>query len=165
MINISKIIMVVLGCHLPDIQNDRILTAIEYSKNLTNLPIWFLTGGIKNDLDTCQDTMSEASTMLSILNKTDNIILDEKAKNTAENFYNLKLWINNNNITNYDIVITTSEFHKIRAEKIFNGIFKNNIKAKWNLSKKSCFSCWNDEKIHMKNIDNDIKILYEKIEK
>lgn len=149
--------MVVLGCHLIDIQTDRINKAIEYSKSLNNTKhIWFLTGGIKHDLQSCQDN-TEAYMMLSILNKTDNIILDEKAKNTAENFNNLKKWIIFNNITNISIVITTSEFHKERAEKIFNGIFKNNIIPIWNLSKKSCDTCWTDEKIHMKNVNNDIE--------
>ena len=41
MINI--IIMIVLGCHLIDIQIDRINKAIEYSKQLNNSYIWFLT--------------------------------------------------------------------------------------------------------------------------
>ena len=154
-----KIIMVVLGCHLIDIQKDRINKAIEYSTQLNNIPyIWFLTGGIKYDLQYCQDnTNTEASMMLLSLNKTDNIILDEKAKNTAENFNNLKKWLYLNNITNINIVITTSEFHKERAEKIFNGIFKNNIIPIFNLSNKTCITCWNDEKIHIKNVDNDIK--------
>jgi hypothetical protein len=158
MVNIFKIIMVILGCHLNDIQNDRILTAIEFAKNLTPSPIWFLTGGLKHDLQTCQNNITEANKMLSLLNKTDNIILDEKATNTAQNFNNLKSWINNNNISNFKIVVTTSEFHKERAEKIFNGIFKNSIIPKWNLAKKACFSCWNDEKIHMRNIEDDIKM-------
>ena len=147
------LIMVVLGCHLIDIQTDRINKAIEYSKLLNNTPYkWFLTGGIKHDLQFC-----EAHMMLSILNKTDNVILDEKAKNTAENFNNLKRWIKINNITNINIIITTSEFHKERAEKIFNGIFKNNIIPTWNLSKKACDTCWTDEKIHMNNVNNDIE--------
>jgi len=154
---INFIIMVVLGCHLIDIQTDRIYKAIEYATQLNNPYIWFLTGGIKYDLQTCQVNNSEASMMLSALNKTDNIILDEKAKNTAENFNNLKKWIYLNNYTNADIVITTSEFHKERAEKIFNGIFKNNIIPKWNLSNKACSTCWNDEKIHIRNVDNDIR--------
>ena len=149
--------MVVLGCHILDIQTDRINKAIEYSKQINNSYIWFLTGGIKNDLQTCQVNNSEASMMLSALNKTDNIILDEKAKNTAENFSNLKKWIYTNNYTNVDIIITTSEFHKDRAEKIFNGIFQNNIIPKWNLSNKVYNSCWNDEKIHMRNINDDIR--------
>ena len=62
-----------------------------------------------------------------------------------------------NNITNTDIIITTSNFHKERAEKIFNGIFQNNVIPKWNLSNKECHSCWIDEKKHMLNIDNDIR--------
>ncbi len=152
-----KIIMVVLGCHLIDIQTDRINKAIEYSTLLNNKSyMWFLTGGVKHDLQSCHDK-TEAQLMLSILNNTNNIILDEKAKNTAENFNNLKKWIIFNNITNVDIVITTSEFHKERAEQIFNGIFDNKIIPIWNLSKKACITCWNDEKIHIKNVNNDIK--------
>lgn len=162
---INFIIMVVLGSHLADIQIDRIVTAIRYSENLNDLPIWFLTGGVKYDLQYCQENYksktdnnkSEASIMLSILNKTDNIILDEKAKNTAENFNNLRIWINNNNITDYDIVITTSKFHKQRAEKIFNGIFQNKFIPKWNLAEKECDTCQHDELIHMNNVETDIK--------
>jgi uncharacterized SAM-binding protein YcdF (DUF218 family) len=155
---IHFIIMVVLGCHLHDIQTDRIYKAIEYSNKINKPYIWFLTGGIKYNLQSYQDNYnSEAKIMLSILNKTDNIILDEKAKNTAENFNNLKKWIQYNNITNTDIVITTSDFHRERAEKIFNSIFQNKIIPKWNLSNKICKSCWYDEKIHMLNIENDIK--------
>lgn len=153
-----NIIMVVLGCHLIDIQTDRIYKAIEYSKELNKPYIWFLTGGVKNDLQSCQiNNNSEASVMLLALNKTDNIILDENAKNTAENFNNLKKWIYFNNISNIDIIITTSDFHKERAEKIFNGIFQNDFIPKWNLSNKACRSCWNDEKRHMRNVDDDIK--------
>lgn len=145
--------MVVLGCHLHDIQTDRIYKAIEYSEQLDKPYIWFLTGGLKYETN----YNSEANIMLSILNNTDNIILDDKAKNTAENFNNLKKWIQYNNITNIDIIITTSKFHKERAYKIFNGIFQNNIVPQWNLSNKACKSCWYDEKIHMLNVDNDIK--------
>jgi hypothetical protein len=95
--------------------------------------------------------------MLSFLKKIDNFVLDNRAKNTAENFYNLKKWISFNNITSFNIIITTSEFHKERAEKIFNGIFQNNIIPQWNLAKKTCMTCWNDEKIHMRNIESDIQ--------
>ena len=58
-----------------------------------------------------------------------------------------------------DIVITTSEYHKVRAEKIFNGIFKDasfKIQPKWNLGSKACPTCWVDESIHMVNVNNDV---------
>ena len=71
---------------------------------------------------------------------------------------NLKRWLAIKYKSNeeYEIVITTSEYHKVRALKIFEGIFKNQL-VKWNLSKEACPSCWSDETTHMKNIENDIK--------
>ena len=53
-------------------------------------------------------------------------------------------------------MISTSEFHKTRAEKIFKGVIPE-INPVWNLSNSYCSQCWNDEKIHMKNIVNDVQ--------
>ena len=38
-------IMVVLGNQMKEIQKDIVLTAINYSKNLENDHLWYLTGG------------------------------------------------------------------------------------------------------------------------
>ncbi len=150
-------VMVVLGNQMKEIQKDRVLSAIEYSKSLENTYIWFLSGGVKGYVE---NEITEASNMRGYINEktTNNIVLDNYATNTAENFVNLKKWltIKYNSDEEYEIVITTSEYHKRRALKIFEGIFEKK-KIKWNVSKKACPSCWSDEIFHMKNIEKDVK--------
>ena len=161
-----KFIIVVLGSHISEIQKDRVNTAISYSQNV-NSYIWFLTGGIKNDINMIENKnntigfpKTEAHQMMECLNtQSNNIILDENAKNTAENLVNLKKWIKKNNFIELPkIVITTSNFHKNRAEMIFKGIFHDyDIDPIWNLSNLACVYCWQDENMHIKNVPNDIK--------
>jgi len=153
-------IMVVLGCAMNTIQEERVYKAINYVENTDNSEIvWFLTGGVKNAVSIAS---TEAQLMKEkVENSIGKIIIDDKAKNTAENFAYLKSWIleTYNNVQELpEIVITTSEFHKERASRIFNGIFYNmQTNPLWNLSENySCGNCWNDEKIHMRNVDIDI---------
>jgi uncharacterized SAM-binding protein YcdF (DUF218 family) len=148
MVAIVKFILVVLGCHIPEIQKDRITSAIKFAQNIDS-PIWFLSGGVKDGI-----MKEEAVQMQECISDT-NIILDTKSRNTAENFVNLKKWIDANN-TNYQIVITTSEFHKERAELIFKGVF-GSINAIWNLAPLACSYCWNNEKVHIKNVESDLQ--------
>ena len=155
--------MVVLGCAVAAIQDDRVNTAINYASDLTNDEvIWFLTGGVKNSvsnlLTTEADRMSKVIGTHSNQHDRNKIILDERAKNTAENFAYLKKWIRetyNDDIP--EIVITTSEFHRERASRIFTGTF-DDVSPTWNLSKSdNCDNCWRDELIHMRNVENDIQ--------
>lgn len=158
--NETQTIMVVLGCAIDYLQDDRINSALNYAANLDNNVSWFLTGGIKNAIDNTQQT--EAARMVVKLH-SNQVVLDETATNTAENFANLRKHI----IEQYghntlpQIVITTSAFHKKRAEKIFNGVFMQNdeivIHPVWNLGQQECPTCWTDEHIHMRNVDNDVK--------
>ena len=149
-------VIVILGCAKRNIQKQRVMTGLNYIRKSKLDKILYLSGGIKNDL---QDSISESSQMLKEIkneNIKSKIIIDEKSKNTAENFVNLKNWIKNNNIYNlFSYVIVTSDFHKERALKLFNGIF-NNIKVKFITSKSNCNHCWKDEKIHLKNVQSDI---------
>lgn len=162
---IIKHIMVILGCHIHHIQLDRVTSGFNYAINHLNLneTYWFLTGGIKYEsshlrgTNTCSvDSQSEARQMLHQLNYSKNVVIDSDAKNTAENFVNLKRWLEFKKFNNTEIIITTSEFHKNRAELIFNGIF-NNVTSKWNLAKLSCANCESDERIHIRNVNNDIR--------
>ena len=150
-------VMVVLGCAVNSIQKERVSTAINYVNNLDNSEIiWFLTGGVK---DAVSGATTEAQLMSdNIANSIGRIIMDDKAKNTAENFAYLKKWLMETYNDMPEIVITTSEFHKERAARIFNGIFHNiRTDPLWNLSESNnCANCWNDEKIHMRNVDNDV---------
>ena len=149
-------IIIILGCSNNHIQEQRVKAGLEYIKRSKLSKVLFLSGGIKNNI---HNSVSEASKMLNqIKNENLNIeiIIDEKSKNTAENFVNLKNWIKNNNVCNlFSYVIVTSDFHKKRALKLFNGIF-NNIKVKFITSKSNCSHCWKDEKTHLKNVKSDI---------
>ena len=200
-------IMVVLGCGMEELQNDRITTAVEYVNNINTPVIWYLAGGVKHAI--IRET--EASKMknqikskthqtpsrgcnVAVREVTDpeyetsvkystttcgnteftrlptplgsgslQIVLDENSTNTAENFAYLKKWMGETNIQNPEIIITTSAFHKERAEKIFNGIMDNEAEAKWILSSGACPTCWNDEKIHMVNVNKDVDNAKKKI--
>ena len=159
----NTIIMVVMGCSIPEIQEDRIHTAIKYTERLSKNTdiIWFLTGGVKYKMQ----GISEALQMQSHLPIDANIVLDTRSTNSAENFANLKKWI----LPRFDllnfpkIVITTSEFHKKRASLLFKGIWKampldiyNHSKWEWNLGKYACSNSWSYEVIHIQNAENDI---------
>lgn len=163
---IGVTIFVVLGCHIQHIQQDRIFTAITFAQSISsvyqntteNEPVWFLTGGVKNALT--EHIGAEASQMEKSLMKVNinNVVLDTHAKNTAENFLNLKLWIKNLSNSNINVIITTSSFHQKRAEKIFKGIFYDlDVVPHWNLGKASCSYCESDEYIHIRNVENDVK--------
>jgi uncharacterized SAM-binding protein YcdF (DUF218 family) len=160
---LSGVIMIVLGCHLNDIQNNRIQVAIDYSKNI-EYQTWFLTGGVKNAISS-SGLITEAEQMKSSLLSKSNVVIDADATNTAENFLNFKKWYQ---LAGFDeppqIVITTSAFHKARAEKIFQGIFYDMpINPVWNLSELACPTCWSDENFHMRNVDSDVKKALEKM--
>ena len=160
-------IMVVLGCAMPDLQQDRIQRALEFAEKKTDDPmIWFVTGGVKNALGK-NSVETEAAAMSKKINiNAAHIVLDEKARNTAENFANLKQWITDEYIEKQnattdipEVVITTSAFHQNRAAKIFDGIFQDfdtNIKLTWNVSDGACPTCWSDEIIHMRNVEADV---------
>jgi hypothetical protein len=89
-----NVLIIVLGCHVAYLLNDRIQTAVQLTTTLENENIvWGFSGGIKNKM---ADTVSEAEKMKKIV--ANNVpfvygsqpqwdyILDEKSTNTAENF-------------------------------------------------------------------------------
>lgn len=151
---------VVLGSADENILGERIRKAIQYINTSDSPNILFISGGVKNAFaDT--NKITEATKAVNMIENIDHnsveIVLEDKATNTAENFAYLKQWVNSNFSQDDlpDIVITTSDFHKNRAEQIFHGIIPD-ITPKWNLSKSACSNCWSDETIHMKNVKADI---------
>jgi uncharacterized SAM-binding protein YcdF (DUF218 family) len=151
-------IIVVLGSSDSSILRERVTSTIEYIEKNDSEYVLYVSGGVKHAF-TQEDT--EASRMASqIKTNTDDItiVLDELAQNTAENFAYLKKWINLNFSQNNlpSVIISTSDFHKNRAERIFNGIFPE-FNPIWNLSVSKCLTCWNDEHIHMRNVNSDIQ--------
>jgi len=159
-------VVVVLGSSDERILAERVSAAIQYIQSSENPIILFVSGGVKNAFVNANQ-MTEAAKVAKILNddihsnNTFNvnvqIVLDEKATNTAENFAYLKQWVNQTFTQDDlpDFVITTSDFHQTRAEQIFQGIIPE-VTPKWNLSKSSCIRCWSDESIHIKNVSADI---------
>ena len=152
----AKTVMVVLGCADTEIQNDRIDSAISYANTVDGPKMWFLTGGVKNAIQGfSQET--EASKMAKSVGDLDEVILDETAKNTAENFVNLKKWSYANADLEKTYIITTSAFHQERAAKIFDGVFADyDANVIWNVSQGACADCWANEKIHMRNVEADV---------
>ena len=151
---------VVLGSANENILKERVDAAIKYINNTNNPNIMFISGGVKNSIinsDGTTEATKAANMMGNYLSKPVKIVLDEHATNTAENFAYLKQWVNKNYSQGDlpEIIITTSDFHRKRAEQIFNGIIPN-IRPTWNLSKSECSHCWTDEIIHMKNVEADI---------
>lgn len=151
---------VILGSADENILKERVQTATEYIRSTKNPVILFISGGIKNAMvNVTEQTESTKAANMIINAGLDNvqIVLEENATNTAENFVYLKQWVNNN-FSQDDLpefIITTSDFHKERAEQIFQGILPD-ITPIWNLSISECRQCWKNEAILMKNINADI---------
>ena len=153
----TRDVHVVLGSADENILDERIRKAIQYINTSDSPNILFISGGIKNAFDDTNEATKAANMIENIEHAAVQIVLEDKATNTAENFAYLKQWVNRNFSQDDlpDIVITTSDFHKNRAEQIFHGIIPDII-PKWNLSKSACSNCWSDEAIHMKNVKADI---------
>jgi uncharacterized SAM-binding protein YcdF (DUF218 family) len=161
-------VLVVLGSADDLILSERVSAAIQYIQSSHNRSIiLFISGGVKNaftgdGLVNGSGSSSEASKAAGAFSDESSyenvqIVLDENATNTAENFAYLKRWVNHN-FSQDDLpsfVITTSDFHQVRAERLFHG-FLPDVTPQWNLSKSSCSRCWADESIHIKNVPADI---------
>ena len=157
-------ILVVLGSADDRILSERVAAAMQYIQSSSNNQsiILFISGGVKNAFHG-DNNVTEASKAAGAFSSESSsyenvqIVLDENATNTAENFAYLKRWVNHN-FSQDDLpsfVITTSDFHQVRAERLFHG-FLPDVTPQWNLSKSSCSRCWADESIHIKNVPTDI---------
>ena len=83
---------------------------------------------------------------------------EPKATNTAENaFFSLPLILEEGFSK---VRIITSEFHKIRAQKIFAQVWKSYPgDISWQTGTEACPFCWSDETFHSLNIATDIASL------
>jgi hypothetical protein len=157
-----NILLILLGCNISYLLNDRINTAINFvgKFNQTNVD-WFLSGGIKNPNE---DTITEAEKMAQQISRQEEFytniltgnkwkyIYDRQATNTAENFIMAKNYINHI----YDeVYVITSKFHYNRANKIAEQIL--DIDPKWILGDAELHDSLYWEKIHIRNVDNDVR--------
>tara|TARA_B110000503_G_C7087575_1_gene388017 strand:+ start:419 stop:901 length:483 start_codon:yes stop_codon:yes gene_type:complete len=146
-------LIVLLGCENPQLQDQRIQTVLDYIESTSNPIILYLSGGTKNG-----NTDTESSIMQTKIQKLHphlKIYTDTNSKNTVENFVNFNDWIQSYNKPIQKVIITTSDFHKERAQKIFKLII-NDVEPEWNVSRSNCGWCWDAEKTHMENIQRDV---------
>ena len=163
-----NILLILLGCNIGYLLNNRINTAINFvgKFNQTNVD-WFLSGGIKYP---DQDTVSEAEKMVNQISNFErmftydltgnhwNYIYDTEATNTAENFIMARNHILREASTyKYydDIYIITSEFHYNRAKLIASKIL--DIEVKWILGDAILEDSLYWERIHIRNVDSDVR--------
>lgn len=170
-----NILIVLLGCNILKILNDRVNTAIEFAikreKDYNDNIIWFLSGGIKyNDLNNEYNDISEAQRMRDIIlierekridnqiyNEKWNFILDTNSTNTAENFImvnKLLSSIDKKDVFN-SIFVVTSKYHYQRA-KIIADYINNNNTYEWILSPQEERNSYYWENIHIKNAKKDV---------
>jgi hypothetical protein len=170
----NLILIIMLGCNIKFIMDDRISTAINFANNYafpdpySNNIDWILSGGIKNKSQ--HEEQSEAEKMAEIISSYEtpssnwDYLLDEKSTNTAENFVEVKRYLAysaRSEIKYSKVYVVTSEFHYERAKKFADILIPNN-KFDWILSKEKEPTSEYWERIHMKNIEADITKVFNK---
>ncbi len=159
------ILLIILGCNVSYLLNDRIAAAMQYASYFNESNVnWFLSGGIKNPNE---DTITEAEKMSQAISDLEEIysyefvgnkwdyIYDTEATNTAENFIMVKKYLEETSIDYSEIVVVTSDFHYNRASKIAEKIIDKDIN--WVLSDAELDNSRYWEKIHIKNVENDVQ--------
>jgi hypothetical protein len=175
-----NILLILLGCHISYLLNDRIYTAVKFVNNLddTNVNVnvnWFLSGGIKNP---DEDTITEAEKMAKEISKYHlpyinditcfnsniwNYIYDTISTNTAENFIMVKNFLDESKNDYDEVYVITSSFHHNRAKRIADKIINRNVK--WILGDAKLEDSIYWESIHIKNVDSDVNKALNKFRK
>ena len=170
-----NILLVLLGCNIPYLLNDRIITAVLFASGFNNTSVnWFLSGGIKNP---SEDTVTEAEKMATQISQYEktymrnlagnnwNYVYDTVATNTAENFIMLEKYLDETNVEYSQVFVVTSDFHYLRARKIAEKIIGEEKEIRWVLSEAELHDSRYWEKIHIKNVDADVNKAIEKFKK
>ena len=165
-----NILLILLGCNISYLLQDRIYTAVNFASNFNDTHVtWFLSGGIKNPHE---DTITEAEKMAKEITKSEelfsgssiwNYAYDTIATNTAENFIMAKNFLEENKNKYSEVYIITSKFHQNRAKKIADKIMDNDIK--WILGDAELEDSMYWEKIHIRNVDSDVNNAINKFRK
>lgn len=177
-----NILIILIGCHIQSLLNDRINTTVNvvndmayhntsfnefeneivYSRCSIHQPsvTWFLSGGIKYKDDNINQK-SEAEIMMELIqthnngNFNWNFELDIETTNTAENFIMVNRYIEKEGEMQYDdIYVATNDFHYKRAKMIADLVSINNYN--WILGTAELFDSRRWERIHIKNVENDV---------
>ena len=163
-----NILLVLLGCNVPYLLNDRVRTATQFANTnaYANAHVtWFLSGGIKNpteDRETEAEKMAKQIVQYSTGSNVWNYVYDVIATNTAENFIMVKKHLLETNNEYSQIFVITSDFHHLRAKKIAEQIIGEETGVQWILSGAELEDSRYWETIHIKNVDVDVKKAREK---
>jgi uncharacterized SAM-binding protein YcdF (DUF218 family) len=170
-----NILIILLGCHVTSLLNDRVNTAINkvlaLSEDYNQVSVnWYLSGGIKNP---SESQITEAEKMKKQISEIlindhkystnqhtkfvieSNFILDTLATNTAENFVIANKFIQKNINTYAGVYVVTSDWHYKRAKYISDlAVPDNNFK--WLLGSEEYSNFKQMEHIHMRNVPSDV---------
>lgn len=155
-----NVLLVLLGCNIPYLLNDRVRAATKFAKEFDNANVtWFLSGGIKNP---SEGTETEAEKMGALIAQHAttggwDYIYDLEATNTAENFIMVKKHLLKTSILYSKVIVITSDFHHLRAKKIAEQIIGVQTSVDWVLSEAELEDSRYWEQIHIKNVDADVK--------
>ena len=163
----KSILLILLGCNITSLLMDRVKTAINFienNQNNFNKITWYLSGGIKfeGELSEASIMKNELESLIAARNLNQNIdyyyILDEKSKNTAENFYRSSNYLNITQESYDDVYIITSKFHHARAQLMMTYIDPSR-NYNWILGDIQQRDSLHWENIHIKNVLNDVEKL------
>jgi uncharacterized SAM-binding protein YcdF (DUF218 family) len=161
-------LIVLLGCNIEFILNDRIQTAIQLSEDLTpnyQRIDWFLSGGIKDKslvglgaggaMAIAEADKMETRILTHGKNDKWHFIKDYASTNTAENFKMVERQMEFGGLNYTNIFVVTSDYHFERA-KLFADILIPENEFEWVLAKKEERNSRQMEQLHLKNVMNDI---------
>ena len=163
----KSILLILLGCNITSLLMDRVKTAINFIENNQsnfNKITWYLSGGIKfeGELSEASIMKNELESLIAAKNLNENIdydyILDEKSKNTAENFYRSSNYLNITQHRYDDVYIITSKFHHNRAQLMMSYI-DSSRNYNWILGDIQQTDSLHWENIHIKNVLADVEKL------
>ncbi len=121
-----KNVIIVLGCKITECNNPSLMmkSRVDAVMKIENPMLIILSGGYTNP----QCNISEAFMMKQYMEKSnfniDNVVLEEKSMDTVGNAVYSKILLSDMNINYSSITLVTSCFHKNRAFRIFEYIFK-----------------------------------------
>lgn len=156
-----NILIIVLGCHVFNLLNDRIQTALALVQHVepeANVSFGF-SGGIKY-----AGSESEAKYMQKLVENQKpfvygsmndwDYILDERSTNTAENFVHIRSLLEQEAF--HKVYVVTSDFHALRAQRIADGIIGPANPIEWIVAPLEFGDFRDMEQVHMRNVHNDI---------
>lgn len=152
-----NILIIILGCHVAALLQDRIHTALAVAHHHSTDNLYFgFSGGIKY----AGSLESEARKMQNMVEPGKpyfaewNYILDERSTNTAENFVYVRSLLEQEVFQK--VYVVTSDFHAPRAQRIADGIIGNANPIEWIVAPLEFGDFRAMEQVHMRNVQNDI---------